>query len=61
METVRLRCKIQESSQVEELLESYISQSEVLPKGAYRIRELGSVVDGARKLRMPGGGKSHTR
>lgn len=40
---MRLRCKIQHPSKVEELLESYISQSEVVPKGSYRIREPDSV------------------
>src|ERR1700751_2758760 len=49
MEMVRVRCKIQVPSQVEELLESYISQSEVVPKGAYRIRELGSVPQEVRR------------
>lgn len=50
MEMVRLRCKVRVASPVEELLESYISQSEVVPKGAYRIREPGSV---PRKVRKP--------
>jgi len=49
METVRLRCKIHDSSKVQELLESYISQSEVVPKGSYRIREPGSVPPEVRK------------
>src|SRR2546421_3327824 len=50
MEMVRLRWKSQCSSKVEELLESYISQSEVVPKGAYRIREPDSV---PREVRKP--------
>jgi len=50
MEMVRLRWKSQYSSKVEELLESYISQSEVVPKGAYRIREPDSV---PREVRKP--------
>ena len=43
MEIVRLRRPRHSSSKVEELLESYISQSELVPKGSYRIRELDSV------------------
>src|SRR2546430_16919886 len=50
MEMVRLRWKSQYSSKVEELLESYISQSEVVPRGAYRIREPDSV---PREVRKP--------
>ena len=49
MELVRLR-KSQHPSGVQELLESYISQSEVVPKGSYRIREPGSVPREARKV-----------
>jgi hypothetical protein len=49
MEMVRLRCKTQYSSKLEELLESYISQSEVVPRGAYRIREPDSVPRNMRK------------
>jgi len=48
-EVVRLR-KIQHPSKVEELLESYISQSEVVPRGSYRIREPGSVPRNVRKV-----------
>lgn len=36
-------------SRVEELLESYISQSELVPKGSYQIREVGSVPRDVRK------------
>lgn len=43
MEMVRLLCKIQHPSKVGELLESYISQSCVVPKGSYQIHKLGSV------------------
>jgi hypothetical protein len=50
MEMVRLRCKVQHASKVEELLESYISQSEVVPKGSYRIRAVDSV---PREVRKP--------
>src|SRR2546429_9982522 len=50
MEMVRLRWKSQYSSKVEELLESYISQSEVVPRGAYRFREPDS---GPREARKP--------
>ena len=43
MEIVRLLCKIHHPSKVGELLESYISQSDVVPKGSYRIRQPGSL------------------
>src|SRR6516165_1691015 len=43
MEIVRLLCKIHHPSKVDELLESYISQSDVVPKGSYRIRLPGSL------------------
>jgi len=49
MEMVRLR-RIQRSSEVQELLESYISQSQVVPKGSYQIREPGSVPRDVRKV-----------
>jgi hypothetical protein len=49
MEIVRLRRPRHSSSKVEELLESYISQSELVPKGSYRIRELDSVPREVRK------------
>ena len=42
--------KIQHVSKVAELLESYISQSELVPKGSYQIREPGSV---PRQVREP--------
>jgi hypothetical protein len=50
MEIVRLLCKVHHSSKVQELLESYISQSEVLPKAAYQIRQPDSV---PREVRKP--------
>src|SRR5215472_1432367 len=50
MEIVRFWCKIQPSSQVGELLESYVSQSEVVPKGSYQIRQPGSVPREVRKV-----------
>ena len=43
MEVVRMWCKTQHPSRVGELLESYISQSSVVPKGSYQIHRLGSV------------------
>jgi hypothetical protein len=43
MEVVRMWCKIQHPSRVGELLESYISQSSVVPTGSYQIHRLGSV------------------
>jgi hypothetical protein len=49
MEMVRLR-KIQHPSKVKELLDSYISQSEVVPKGCYQIHEPGSVPREVRKV-----------
>lgn len=49
MLTVRLR-RNQPPSGVQELLESYISQSEVVPKGSYQIREPGSVPREARRV-----------
>ena len=50
MEIVRLLCKIQHPSKLVELLESYVSQSDVVPKGAYRIRQSGSVPQEVRKV-----------
>jgi hypothetical protein len=38
METVRLR-RMQEPSRVETLLEAYISRTQILPEGAYQIRD----------------------
>jgi len=43
MEIVRLLCKVQRSSRLRELLESLISQSDVVPKGSYQIHQPGSV------------------
>jgi hypothetical protein len=50
MEMVRLLCRIQRSSQVGELLESYIAQSSVVPKGSYQIHKLQSVPLEVRKV-----------
>ena len=50
MEMVRLLCRIQRSSQVGELLESYIAQSSVVPKGSYQIHQLGSIPLEVRKV-----------
>jgi hypothetical protein len=43
MEMVRLLCKIQRPSKVRELLESFVSQSDVVPRGSYQIRKPSSV------------------
>ena len=50
MEIVRFLCKIRHPSRVGELLESYISQSSVVPKGSYQIRQRGSVPREVRKV-----------
>jgi hypothetical protein len=50
MEMVRLLCKIHHASQVGELLESYISQSDVVPSGSYQIHEPSSVPREVRKV-----------
>jgi hypothetical protein len=50
MEMVRLLCKITHRSRVGELLESYIAQSSVMPKGSYQIRQPGSVPREVRKV-----------
>jgi hypothetical protein len=50
MEIVRLLCKIRAPSKVGELLESYIAQSPVVPKGSYQIRHAGSVPREVRKV-----------
>jgi hypothetical protein len=50
MQMVRLMCKIQHPSKVGELLESYISQSDAVPRGSYQIRELSSVPREVRKV-----------
>ena len=49
MELVRRLLRLRHLSRVAELLESYISQSEVLPKGSYQIRALESVPREVRK------------
>ena len=43
MKMVRLLCKSQHPSKIGELLESYIAQSDVVPRGSYKIRQPGSV------------------
>ncbi len=43
MRIVRLLCKVQRTSRMGELLESYISQSDIVPKGSYQIRQPGSM------------------
>jgi hypothetical protein len=50
MEMVRLLCKSRHPSKVGELLESYIAQSSVVPKGSYQIRLAGSVPREVRKV-----------
>jgi len=49
MELLWLR-KIQHRSEVQELLESYISQSDVVPRGSYEIRKPDSVPREVRKV-----------
>jgi hypothetical protein len=49
MELVRVLCKIRHLSKVGELLESYVSQSDLVPKGSYQIRQTGSVPREVRK------------
>jgi hypothetical protein len=49
MEMVRLLCKVHRPSKVGELLESYISQSCVVPKGSYQIHQPDSVPREVRK------------
>ena len=50
MEMVRLLCKIQRPSKVRELLESFVSQSEVVPRGSYQIHKPSSVPREVRKV-----------
>ena len=50
MQIVRLLCKVQRSSRLGEMLESYISQSDVVPRGSYQIRQPGSVPPEMRKV-----------
>ncbi len=50
MRIVRLLCKVQRTSRMSELLESYISQSDVVPKGSYQIRQPGSMPREVRRI-----------
>src|SRR5579864_695862 len=50
MEIVRFLRKIQHPSKVGELLESYISQSDLVPKGSYQIHRPGSVPQAVRDI-----------
>lgn len=50
MEMVRLLCKIRRASKIGELLESYISQSNVVPMGSYQIHKSSSVPWEVRKV-----------
>ena len=50
MEIVRLLCKVRRPSKVGELLDSYVSQSDVVPKGSYQIHQLASVPPEVRKV-----------
>lgn len=49
VETLRLR-KIQQPSQVERLLDAYISRSTVLPQGSYQIRDRDAVPSGLQRI-----------
>lgn len=49
MQIVRLLCKVRRASKVGELLESYVAQSDVVPRGSYQIRQPGSVPPHVRK------------
>jgi len=50
MEMVRLLCRVHPASKVGELLESYIAQSELVPRGSYQLREPSSVPPEVRKV-----------
>ena len=50
MGMVRMLCKIHHASKVRELLESYISQSDVVPSGSYQIHEPSSVPREVRRV-----------
>jgi hypothetical protein len=50
MQIVRLLCKVRQPSKVGELLESYVAQSDVVPRGSYQIRQPGSVPPNVRKV-----------
>jgi hypothetical protein len=50
MQMVRLWCRVHRTSKVEELLESYISQSEVVPRGSYQLHEPYSVPCDVRRV-----------
>ena len=50
MDMVRLLCRSKHPSKVGELLESYISQSSVVPKGSFQIRQPGSAPPEVRKV-----------
>jgi len=50
MQTVRLWCRVHRTSRVGELLESYISQSDVVPWGSYQIHESNSVPRDVRQV-----------
>jgi len=49
VETLRLR-RIQQPSQVERLLDAYISRSTVLPQGSYQIRDPNAVPTGLQRI-----------
>jgi hypothetical protein len=50
MQMVRLWCRVQRTSKVGELLESYISQSDVVPRGSYQLHEPNSVPVDVRRV-----------
>jgi hypothetical protein len=50
MQSVRMWCRVHRISKVGELLESYISQSSLVPTGSYQIREPTSVPRDVRQV-----------
>jgi hypothetical protein len=50
MDMVRLLCKIRHPSKVAELLESYVSQSDMVSRGSYQIHQPGSIPRELRKV-----------
>lgn len=50
MQIVRLWCRIHRTSKVGELLESYISQSDVVPRGSYQLHEAYSLPPDVRRV-----------
>jgi hypothetical protein len=50
MQIVRMWCRVYRTSKIGELLESYISQSDVVPKGSYQLHDPGSVPRDVRQV-----------